>query len=65
MGCPPLKEVGGYGNPGNPGGGKGPPSNDGGIMPKPKGPLAKSGEEAILNLSNSDSCNRLDFALRF
>ena len=34
-------------------------------MPKPKGPRASKGLEAIRNRSNSDSCKRLDLARRF
>lgn len=51
--------------PGKPGGGSGPPSNEGGIIPNPKGPLASNGEDAMRSRSNSDSCSLLDLALLF
>ena len=49
-------------SPGNPGG-KGPPIKDGGIPPK--GGRDNMGDDAKRILSNSDSCNLFDFALRF
>ena len=49
-------------SPGNPGG-RGPPIKEGGIPPN--GGLDNIGDEAKRIRSNSDSCNRFDFALRF
>ena len=47
---------------GNPGGRGGPPINEGGREPQGR---TISGEEAILNRSNSDSCSRFDLARLF
>jgi hypothetical protein len=53
--------------PGNPGGGGPPPISDGGIMPRPARAAlrARNGEDAIRNLSTSDSCSLFVFARRF